>query len=264
MIPDLSTFKWIVVNSSGGKDSQTALQVTIATCLSQGFDLSHVVVSHQDLGRMEWQGTKALAEAQAAHYGLEFIVTRYRNAEGEHPSLLDYVRKRGKWPSNKQRFCTSDFKRGPGSRVITMLTKREPGDVLQVFGFRAEESPARAKKVEFTPNTRLSSRSRRVCDWLPIHEMKEDEVWQRIRNSGVPYHRAYDLGMKRLSCVFCIFAPRAALITAGTHNSELLEEYVQLEREIGHDFQHNKPLAAIQEAIAAGEQPTDQDEPWNM
>jgi len=264
MVPDLKAYRWIVVNSSGGKDSQTALREVVLECQRQGVSLSHVVVSHQDLGRSEWKGTKELAELQAGLYGLEFIVTRYRSKAGENLSLLDYIRKRGKWPSNKQRYCTSDFKRGPGARVITALSKREAGDILQVFGFRAEESPARAKKEEFSLNTRLSTKGRQVHDWLPILNMTEDEVWRRIKQSCVPYHRAYELGMKRLSCVFCIFAPRAALITAGTHNPDLLDEYVSLEKEIGHDFQNGKPLADIKAAIARGEKPTDQDGAWNM
>lgn len=61
--------------------------------------------------------------------------------------------------------------------------------------------------------------------------------------------------MPRLSCCFCIFAPRVALLLAGKHNSELLAEYVRVEREIGHSFRLELPLAEVQRALEEGEEP---------
>ncbi|MCB1053435.1 MAG: phosphoadenosine phosphosulfate reductase family protein, partial [Acidobacteria bacterium] len=141
--PPLKNFRWIVVNSSGGKDSQTALRQVVQICDQQQVSRERIHVSHQDLGEAEWPGTMDLVKRQAACYGLPVTVTRYRTQKGEELTLLDNVQKRGKWPSSQQRYCTSDFKRGPGSRVITQLGA---GSVLNVYGFRAEESPARAKK----------------------------------------------------------------------------------------------------------------------
>jgi 3'-phosphoadenosine 5'-phosphosulfate sulfotransferase (PAPS reductase)/FAD synthetase len=94
-----------------------------------------------------------------------------------------------------------------------------------------------------------------VDDWLPLHAWTVDEVWRRIRASGVRHLPAYDLGMPRLSCCFCIFSPRAALLLAGKHNPALLAEYVAVERAIGHSFRKELPLAAVQEALARGEEP---------
>ena len=71
----------------------------------------------------------------------------------------------------------------------------------------------------------------------------------------MPYHPAYDLGMPRLSCCFCIFSPRSALLLAGRHNPELLDEYVRVERAIGHRFRQDLSLAEVQQALARGEQP---------
>ena len=89
-------------------------------------------------------------------------------------------------------------------------------------------------------------------EWLPIHNWSEREVWKRIYDSGVPHHKAYDLGMKRLSCVFCVFAPRKALIFAGQHNPELLSDYVAAERRMGHTFRVDQSLVEIQSAISKG------------
>ncbi len=263
--PDsLSSWRWIVVNSSGGKDSQTALRVVVDACDKQGVDRSRIVVSHQCLGRMEWKGTLALVEQQAAHYGLRVEVSKYRDKNGTESTLLDYVRARRKWPDSQNRFCTSEFKRGPGGRVIVKLFREAAGSVLNVYGFRSDESPARAKKKPFVRNLRFSSGQREVWDWLPIHEWDEAEVWKSIRESGVPHHKAYDMGMSRLSCCMCIFAPRDALLVSGRANPELLDEYCELENEIGHTFQNGRSISSIRDAIRAGEQPKATHGAWNM
>jgi 3'-phosphoadenosine 5'-phosphosulfate sulfotransferase (PAPS reductase)/FAD synthetase len=265
-MPDLACYDWIVVNSSGGKDSQTALEGIVRAADRQSVDRSRIVVNHQCLGAQEWPGTLDLVRRQAAHYGLRVEVASYRDKDGAAPTLLDYVRKRGKWPSSKQRFCTSEFKRGPGGRVLTKLAREVQGPckILSVFGFRAEESAARAKRQRFSLNTRHSTNTRQVWDYLPIHDWTEEQVWQDIKTSGVPYHTVYDQGMKRLSCTYCIFAPRNALLTAAYLRPDMLQEYVDLEREIGHDFQHNKPIRLIQEAMLAGEKPKEDTEKWRM
>lgn len=260
----LSAWRWIVVNSSGGKDSQTALRIVVQECDRQGVDRARIVVSHQCLGRMEWDGTLELVQRQAAHYGLRVEVSKYRDKQGTESTLLDYVRKRQKWPDSQNRFCTSEFKRGPGGRVIVKLSREAAGPVLNVYGFRADESPARAKKKTFARNTRFSSSHREVWDWLPIHDWSEGQVWKSIQESGVPHHHAYELGMPRLSCVFCIFAPRAALLVAGRANPELLDEYCEVETDIGHTFQHGRSINSIRDAIRAGEQPQPMHGAWIM
>jgi 3'-phosphoadenosine 5'-phosphosulfate sulfotransferase (PAPS reductase)/FAD synthetase len=261
----LNHWRWIVVNSSAGKDSQTALHNIVTRCDAAGVSRDRIVVCHCDLKRMEWDGVIKLVQEQANHYGLRLEIVKYRNKGGEELSLLDAVKRRGKWPDNRNRYCTSDFKRGPGGRVITKLFRESPGPILNVFGFRAEESPARAKKKQFVRNDRLSTTTREVWDYCPILDWTREEVWESIRKSGVPYHTAYDLGMARLSCCLCIFAPRDALLIAGRANPELLDEYCKVEEEIGHDFQHKKPIREIRDAIAAGEQPkSHHTDAWNM
>jgi len=54
------------------------------------------------------------------------------------------------------------------------------------------------------------------------------------------------------------------LMIAGKLNPELLDIYVKLEAEIGHDFQHKKPIRLIKEALDNGETPPEMDGNWNM
>ena len=262
--PILSEYDVILVNTSGGKDSQTMMRVVVDLAKAAGV-MDRVVAVHADLGRMEWEGTRELAEKQARHYGLPFRVESRRTASGDSQNLLEHVEARGMWPSSTTRYCTSDHKRGPIGRTITAITKGIDGArVLNCLGFRAEESPARAKRPAFAVNERASNTRRTVHDWLPIHNWTENEVWENIEASGVEHHRAYDLGMPRLSCVFCIFAPKAALILAGKHNRELLSDYVAVEKRIDHTFRKELSLADIQAAVEMDTAPEDMSGAWNM
>lgn len=253
---NLHDYDIIIINSSGGKDSLVAVWEVCRLAEIQQYPIEKIHVSHQDLGRMEWAGTKDLVAEQAAVFGLQVHYSKRRNKYGDEETLLDYVKRRKKWPSNKQRYCTSDFKRGPGARVVTSLTKHlGPCKVLYVFGFRKDESPARSKRPTFSINTNLTTKRRTVYDWLPIHDWSTQEVWSLIHRSKLPYHPAYYLGMPRLSCVFCIFSPYDALVIAGKHNPKLLREYVETEREIGHTFRDGFSIASVQEAIETGYEP---------
>jgi hypothetical protein len=64
--------------------------------------------------------------------------------------------------------------------------------------------------------------------------MSLDEVWRTIREAGQRRHWAYDKGMSRLSCSFCIMSSKPDLIIAARERPDLLAEYVALEKEIGH------------------------------
>lgn len=261
---NLSHYDLVIINSSGGKDSLAAIWEVCRLAKAEGYPMSKIVISHQELGDMEWRGTKELVMKQAQHFGLAVHVSKRIDKNGKEETLLEYAERRKKWPSNKQRWCTSDFKRGPGARVVTALTK-DMGDckVLHVFGFRAEESPARSKKEDFVVNKKLTTKKRKVWDWLPIHDWGRHNVWGVIRGEKLPYHWAYDKGMPRLSCVFCIFSPFSALVVAGKENPELLDRYIETEERIGHTFRDGFSLVSVKKAIEEGAR-TDEIIDWIM
>jgi 3'-phosphoadenosine 5'-phosphosulfate sulfotransferase (PAPS reductase)/FAD synthetase len=261
--PDLASYDWIVVNTSAGKDSQAMLDEVVGLADVSGVR-DRLVAVHADLGRVEWPGTRELAAEQAARYGVRFEVVRRRGTD-----LLDRVRERGKFPDSARRWCTSDFKRSPVAMLHTGLAA-ETGRgrrvaILNCLGMRAQESPARAKLPPFidgdrgknddgkvTPGT---NGRKRIDAWHPIHDWSVEQVWARIRESGVPWHPAYDKGMPRLSCMFCIFSPKAALMVAGKSNRPLLDQYVAIEQETGHDFRHGFKIAEVAAALDRGEEP---------
>ena len=261
--PTLSKWDVILVNSSGGKDSQAMLGEIVRQVDEQGLSRDRIVVVHAELGRVEWNGTLELAREQAEAYGLEF-----RSISRPQGDLLDHVEKRGMWPGPATRYCTSDHKRGQIAKVVTALDReRRMGGsfkLLNCMGLRAEESPSRRKKMSFTENRLFSTKTRTVWDWLPIHGWPEERVWQSIRESGIRHHEAYDIGMPRLSCVLCIYAPREALVLAGRHNPELLDEYVAVEERIGHTFKADLSLAEVRAEVAQGGPVGQLAGAWNM
>lgn len=230
------------------------------------YPLEQITVFHAHLPRVEWPGVRELAAEQAAALGLRYVeMKRTQN------DLLDHVKARGMWPSPRQRYCTSDHKRAVSHRLYTQVAKewrertgqKRPCRILSCMGMRAEESAFRAKMKPFEKIKRASNGRREVYQWLPLHSWTVEQVWETIQESELPHHYAYDLGMPRLSCCFCIFAPKSALVLAGKHNRELLEEYVAVEEEINHTFKTNLSLKEVLDEV---DQPQSDDEvpDWEM
>lgn len=336
--PDLKSYDYLVVNTSSGKDSQAMLDRVVKLAEEQGILKSKIVVVHADLGRVEWAGSRELAQKQAEHYGLRFeVVKRQQNdllnqIEARHGDLVqkeadtgamlgagiktwadlaaadperlasiigtgqgvsqwpgsDRARKLilkakatikgdpeapeapisfGKavaWPSSSARYCTSDHKRAEIKKLITALAAEHKkagkgkARILNMLGIRAQESGAPTQPGKFATSGRAAmpsfsreedTRTKTVDRWYPIHRWPEQRVWKTIEASGTPYHRAYDLGMRRLSCCFCVFAPKEDLMIAAKHNPELFAEYLRLEQKVGASFKANESLAEVQAEI---------------
>ena len=254
---DLTSYDVILINTSGGKDSQAMLSYVHELATEVGI-ADRLVAVHADLGRVEWPGTAELAETQAAAYGIRFV--KVSRPQGD---LLTHIEQRGMFPSSTTRYCTSDHKRGQIRKVMTALADehRAAGGgrirILNCIGLRREESPARARRVEFVPEGPASNGRRRVDEWSPIIDWSTADVWDTIRSTGLPHHPAYDAGMGRLSCTFCVLASRSALVRAAQLAPELAAEYAAVEARIGHRFNHKLSMAEIIAAAAVSETPVE-------
>jgi 3'-phosphoadenosine 5'-phosphosulfate sulfotransferase (PAPS reductase)/FAD synthetase len=268
--PDLTAYDIVLINTSGGKDSQTMMRYVYQLAVAQGAT-DRLVAVHADLGRVEWDGTAELAAEQSAHYGIRF--EKVARPQGD---LLEQIEARGMFPSSAARYCTSDHKRAQCYKVMTRLTAElrdgwkaegtltpRPVRILNCMGFRAEESPARKKKPVFERDGMASTKTTRHVDrWLPIHEWSETQVWDDIRASGVRHHEAYDHGMPRLSCSFCVLASQSALVRAAQLRPVLAAEYAAVEVRIGHTFQNGRSMADIIKLAEATPEPVAV-APWN-
>lgn len=231
-----------VANHSGGKDSQAQL-----IRLLERVPTSQMVVVHASLGAMEWPGAMELARDQAAAAGLPFIVATAAK------TFLEMVERRFEgrpevpsWPSASHRQCTSDLKRGPIQREVRRYAKANGYKVIvNCLGLRAQESPGRAKRKEFS-QMGISNSVHTWYEWLPVHELSTVEIFDTIEQAGQKPHYAYELGNDRLSCVFCIMASKKDLRTGATHNPELLAQYTALEQRTGYTMHMSRiPLVEL-------------------
>ncbi|MCF6256187.1 MAG: phosphoadenosine phosphosulfate reductase family protein [Gammaproteobacteria bacterium] len=211
-----------IVNHSGGKDSQ-AMFIKVRALVPR----AQIHVIHAHLSGVEWEGVIEHIFETCEGFSTQVVKA--------NKTLFEMARHRQKWPSPKYRQCTSDLKRGPIEKAIRHeLKKRGLFLVVNCMGLRAEESSNRAKKEVFKYNLRNSKAGREWYDWLPIHDYVVDRVFSTIEDVGETPHWAYEAGMTRLSCCFCIMASKRDLRTAAMLYPELYAEYVALEKEIGH------------------------------
>lgn len=219
---------------------------------------ARIWVQHNGLGDdpdtgVEWAGTCELAREQAARYGIPFAVTSREGAD-----LIDDIAGRRQtdgtprgFPRLQFRFCTREHKTAPSEMFIRALAARlgvtgRPVVVVQTFGFRAAESPRRARRAVWAFNERASTiHTRKVYDWLPIHEVSTAAIWAGIRAAGVPYHPAYKLGMSRLSCRFCVLAGEADLLISARANPVTARRILAVEVATGKPFQDTRTMAQI-------------------
>lgn len=234
MIEDLIARKALfVVNHSGGKDSQ-AMMIKLLELVPA----SQMLVVHASLGDVEWPGALEHAKQQADDAGIPFVVAiaiktffemvehRFKVRPGPNSPC---------WPSASNRQCTSDLKRGPIEREVRRYAKDNGFSlIVSCMGIRAQESPGRAKAIPFRKNDRGSVVGREWYEWLPIHDMKRDTVFEVIATARQQPHYAYALGNERLSCVFCIMGSKNDLANGARHNPELFARYVEAEQRTGY------------------------------
>ena len=113
------------------------------------------------------------------------------------------------WSTPSMRFCTSELKSAP---IASMLVKRFPGRrIISACGIRREEgngrdSSARTNAPTSKENARLTNKRAQTSgiDWNPIAAWSTEDVFAFCAGRGFQMHEGYGLGMKRISCCFCI------------------------------------------------------------
>lgn len=225
----------VVINHSGGKDSQ-AMTLVVEELVRLGqIKRSQVVAVHAELPGVDWPGLESHIRDTCA-FPLHLVragKTFFEMVERRHAKDAN----RPCWPSPQFRQCTSDLKRGPIDTWTRRYLKAHPehnGAVVHLIGVRAQESAQRAKQPVTAINKRESKAGRYVMSWHPIHAFSEAEVWDWIHGAGQEGHWAYLEGMSRLSCSFCIMGSRSDLRTAARLRPELLAQYDALEELTGY------------------------------
>jgi 3'-phosphoadenosine 5'-phosphosulfate sulfotransferase (PAPS reductase)/FAD synthetase len=240
----------VIVGHSGGKDSTLCLDA-VCRQAEAARALHKVRVLHCDLGStprghlIEWPGAQTVAQRQAAMYGVPFAVRR----SSRWPNLFARILSHGKWPGYFARYCTSDLKTAVGrdyiDEIACTMGLTRPVRAGYALGMRAEESRTRAAKPVIERH-RMTAKTKRIVDtWLPVHDLTERQVWDTIRSQSLPYHPAYDQGMRRLSCRFCPLAAREDLVQSARLSPDMAHEFAQAETAMGQPFKTNLPMRRI-------------------
>ncbi|ARR55356.1 phosphoadenosine phosphosulfate reductase [Rhizorhabdus wittichii DC-6] len=228
-----------VVSHSAGKDSQA-----MALVVQSIVPADQILVVHAVLPEVEWDGV--VEHIEATMTGIPIVLAYAAK------TFFEMVDHRQMFPSPKNRQCTSDLKRGPIEREVRRYLKANPrfgGLVVMCMGMRALESTGRAKLETFQLNRQNSVAGREWYDWLPIHAWTADDVFAAIAAAGQKPHWAYQAGMTRLSCCFCIMSSDADLRTAARLNPALFERYASKEEELGFTLSMSRrPLRDIARA----------------
>lgn len=249
---NLLEYDSIVINISGGKDSQMILGVMAQLAKTQGYS-GQIVAVHADTGA-EWPQSLPHCQLLCRYYGYELIVARPFRSLPEHIErrcqMMAAQEPRGKpgWPSPAQRYCTSDCKRAPIQKVLRKLVAHNAGKkVLTVTGERRQESSHRAKLPELNVDTALTTPGRTVHQYRPILDVTLEGVWKHIADTGLPRHEAYDRGNERVSCAICVLAKEGDICNGARACPELAGRYLEIERKYGFTFMHKKSLKDILE-----------------
>lgn len=227
-----------VINDSAGKDSQ-AMKVELIRLIPK----RQLVIVHANLPEVDWDGNMD----HIRKYSQEVPV--FEVVAGK--TFFQMVDHRKKFPSPRQRQCTSDLKRAPIQKFINNYAKQQGFQyVVNCMGIRAEESSARKKKIpfKFTPNN--SAKHRQQYQWFPIFYDTLEDVKKTVSDAGQMLHWAYLAGMTRLSCCFCIMATQSDLKTAARLKPVLAKRYMDYEDKL--NFTLSMSRVTLREIIYSG------------
>lgn len=215
----------VIVNVSGGKDSTLAIVKSL-----EEFPREEILLCHQDTGA-EYLETRSHVEKIAGLFDLPLIIL------ADEDGFWGKVQKQGSFPIPSTRKCTRQLKKDVLRNWIRRNRELLGDEVVIVSGHRAEESRARSKmdQLIILPELTLKDGSFTTYGYLPCLEMKETEVYERIRAEGLPLHPCYEFST-RCSCWCCIFQPNGVVREYAEMHPEIYEEACLLEDDIKHKW----------------------------
>ncbi|MGC6386669.1 phosphoadenosine phosphosulfate reductase family protein [Ewingella sp. S1.OA.A_B6] len=128
-----------------------------------------------------------------------------------HPTgipFLDLCMWKGRFPSTKGRFCSTELKSAPvrDQFINPLLTKFD--QVVTWQGVRAQESPQRALLSEWESGFDLG---KGLNIYRPILNWTHDEVFALAKRHGIKPNPLYEQGCHRVGCMPCVNVVKAEL-----------------------------------------------------
>ena len=117
--------------------------------------------------------------------------------------FLDLCLWKGRFPSTRARFCSSELKHAPIDSWMLNIAKQ--GRVISWQGVRADESPSRAKLQKIEWGEYGSIIYRPILNWTAA------QVFKKHFDCGVEPNPLYKDGMGRVGCMPCIHGNKKEL-----------------------------------------------------
>ena len=140
--------------------------------------------------------------------------------------FLDLCLLKGRFPTNRARFCTEWLKRDTFVEYVDSVILQEGRPVVVWQGIRRDESDKRknAKKIE--------RMGRGYYNFRPIADWTVDEVFRYIAHHGLDPNPLYYATLGRVGCAPCIYATKGDVrLLAGSN--PIIERVRDWERLVG-------------------------------
>ena len=213
----------VIVNFSGGKDSTVAILEAL-----KRYPKEEIILCWQDTGA-EYLETQEHIEKVAGMLELPLVILK------PPEDFWDDVRQREHFPTVGGRFCTRDLKVHLFRRWVIANRENLGDEIIVVSGIRNEESRYRESLPEWSKHETALVKGFNAWNWRPCKEMREEEIYERIRAEGLPLHPCYGFS-SRLSCWCCIFGKYNEVRTYAEMHPDLWEKACLLEDEIKHKW----------------------------
>jgi len=162
---------------SGGKDSLVVLHLA----LEVKPDIT-VVFNNTSV---EFPETVKFVRRLAKEWGFNLYTTKPKK------HFLKAVKENG-WAAHENRWCCNPYKKEPALEFF-----KENGIVAEITGTIRTESIYRRSLKPFKEFKDGFVRVNPIYDW------NDNEVWQYIKQNGLPHNPLYNLGYRRIGCWCC-------------------------------------------------------------
>lgn len=166
-----------------------------------------------------------------------FIRRNYPDVEWLNPRLDFYalIKKYGFLPTVFQRFCCRILKEEGIKEGVLLLGVRR-SESPKRFNYNFVEEGNNGKKVKLV---------------MPLLEWDDNDVWDYIKSNSLKYCELYDMGKKRIGCLFCALEGKEDLEIDKRLYPRMWERFVKHVREV---YEMNKNRLKVYEYFESFEE----------
>lgn len=141
--------------------------------------------------------------------------------------FLDLCVWKGRFPSTKARFCSTELKREVILYELQFPLIEKGYKIISWQGVRADESPDRAK-LPVSDNIGDG-----VTNYRPIHKWSAQDCFDMHSKHGLEPNPLYKMGMGRVGCMPCIHCTKDELRSIAARFPEEIDRIAQWEDVVG-------------------------------